>query len=220
MAVEIIRDHVTEEVRNLFVKYGGFRLLKDWLSDAEKDRYLHFIIAVIKLCRILPFDKAAIKQSEIGKIIKRLTKFESKRQELAVLRNELKMIMEDWRDKQQIATQLEREQEQEIKLKQEQEQARRQEKKQLKQNELQQKLEQSAHREPENQLNGGFNESKDDNESKIAIEAEDDKVPPKIEQKRVLSSGSQSKPILPVPVAPIVQPKVPQKSTPLLTALL
>lgn len=216
MAVEIIRHHTTEELYNLFVSYGGYRILKDWLVDAEKDRYLHFMIAVIKLCRILPFDKAAIKQSEIGKIIKKLTKFESKRQEqLEILRHELDMIMKEWRDKQQIASQLEKEQQQEFKLKEEQDTARKQEKEEIKVHEQLQQQKQSIKIEKK-LTHTAVNESKEDDNRMDVVEEE---VKPKVEPKRVLSSGSHSRPT-PVLSTPIVPTKVPTKSTPLLTALL
>lgn len=242
MAIEIIRHHIPEALHTMFVSYGGFRLLKDWLEDAEKDRHLHFLIAVIKLCRILPFDKLAIKQSEIGKMIRKLTRFESRRKEqLEVLKQEVDLIMKEWRDKQQLASQLEREQNEELKLKEEQANARKQEIEAKEESTTQQKQSQSQQPKVESQpqnissslshnkktttttaasiINSGSNASivNESKESEMAVE----EVKPKVEAKKVLSSGSHSKPIVVPSVAPlVVPPKVPAKSTPLLTALL
>jgi hypothetical protein len=58
--------------------FGGFRLLRRWLKEAEELDSLYELAAIIRLTSRLPFDSNAIKVSEIGKLIKRLQKYQPK----------------------------------------------------------------------------------------------------------------------------------------------
>jgi hypothetical protein len=119
LALELVRHHIREELLQLFVAIGGFGILREWLSDAIDSREISLIIAIVKLCRFLPFDYDAIRSSEIAGLIHSLRKYESKNTtRLTKLHSEVQSIKEEWRDKHQLASALNKSEQQEQELQQ------------------------------------------------------------------------------------------------------
>ena len=78
MALEVLTNYLAPAQAKEFVMFGGFRLLRRWLREAEEEDSLFEMLAIIKLAAKLPFDSNSIKVSEIGKLIKRLQKYQPK----------------------------------------------------------------------------------------------------------------------------------------------
>ena len=73
LLVEVLSQHTSESCEKLFVLHGGLRLLKIWIKIAEEENNLHELIQLVRLCRKLPFDEKAVKETGgIGKSIKKL----------------------------------------------------------------------------------------------------------------------------------------------------
>ena len=74
LCLHIAGQCMTEECGKLFVSMGGLRLLKRWVSLAEDEGAIDELRGIVSLCKRLPFDKVAAKESGIGIIIKQLKK--------------------------------------------------------------------------------------------------------------------------------------------------
>lgn len=97
-----------------FVKYSGYRLLRRWLKAAEEEGRLEEIRLIVSVCRTLPFEANAVRDSEIGKAIKKLLKYRppastsnnyhngngnaSVDSQLGMLIDEVKKLMKYWTD--------------------------------------------------------------------------------------------------------------------------
>lgn len=64
----------SKNCQEIFVLSGGFHLLKQWLKLADEQENISEIILLIELCKLLPFDVVCVKTSEIGKVIKKISK--------------------------------------------------------------------------------------------------------------------------------------------------
>jgi hypothetical protein len=61
----------------VFLENGGLRLLKSWLRNAEEESCVAELRQIVFTCKKLPFDENVVRDSEIGKHIKRLLKLKS-----------------------------------------------------------------------------------------------------------------------------------------------
>lgn len=52
--------------------------MKKWLKESEENDSLYEMMAIIKLCNKLPFDSNSVRISEIGKLIKKLQKYQQR----------------------------------------------------------------------------------------------------------------------------------------------
>jgi len=59
------------------------------------------LVKLLKLCRKLPFDETAIREANIGKVIRKLKKFKSTKGNVGELNTQIENIMTKWRAKQQ-----------------------------------------------------------------------------------------------------------------------
>lgn len=59
------------------------------------------LVKLLKLCRKLPFDEAAIREANIGKVIRKLKKFKSSKAGVGEMNTQIENIMTKWRAKQQ-----------------------------------------------------------------------------------------------------------------------
>jgi hypothetical protein len=102
MCLHVLLSSLTEECEKGFIRYGGFRILKKWLQIAEEEDSVLELTAIVKVCKKLPFDEAAIRESAIPKSIKRLLKYKSPSGlDVANLYAQVESIMAKWRAKQQ-----------------------------------------------------------------------------------------------------------------------
>lgn len=76
--LEILRTHITPALSQEFISLGGLRLLKKWLKAAEDMDHAEELRLIVTVLRTLPFDSQAIKTSEIGKTVKKLSKYVSR----------------------------------------------------------------------------------------------------------------------------------------------
>lgn len=85
------------------MKFGGYRIIKRWFQLAENEDSVGELVKLLKLCRKLPFDEAAIREANIGKVIRKLKKFKSSKGTAGVgeLNTQIENIMTKWRAKQQ-----------------------------------------------------------------------------------------------------------------------
>jgi hypothetical protein len=86
-----------------FVASGGMRLLKRWLKVAEEENCVDELTMIIAALMKLPFNEKVVKDTEIGKVIKRLLKYKgstdggpSQASAVAKLHKEVKSVMEHW----------------------------------------------------------------------------------------------------------------------------
>ncbi len=82
-----------------FLDLGGYRLLKRWIKIAEDEDSLDELKIILAICKKLPFDGFVVKETEIGKSIKKLLKFRSSNasdKQVASLYSDVKAIMDSW----------------------------------------------------------------------------------------------------------------------------
>jgi len=97
LLVEILTSQTSESCEKQFVSHGGLRLLKLWIKIAEEENNLHELIALVKLCRKLPFDEKAIKETGgLGKSIRKLLKFKHSSPDLNTLFDEIRGLVGQW----------------------------------------------------------------------------------------------------------------------------
>jgi hypothetical protein len=72
-----VAEALTEDCAKVFVENGGLRLLKRWLRDAEEEICVAELMHIVFTCKKLALDEFVVRDSEIGKLIKRLLKFKS-----------------------------------------------------------------------------------------------------------------------------------------------
>lgn len=76
--------------------------MKRWLKAAEEGDFVTEMTALVKLCNKLPFDEGAIREIGIGKVIRKLLKFQSPSGgDVTGLRAQVEALMANWRAKQQ-----------------------------------------------------------------------------------------------------------------------
>ena len=104
ICIHIIATKLNEQCEKDFTKNGGLRIIKRWLKTAEECDNITEIIALVKLCKKLPFDEVAIREVGIGKVIRKLLKFQSPSGgDTSILSSQVESLMSLWRSKQQEA---------------------------------------------------------------------------------------------------------------------
>jgi hypothetical protein len=94
--VTVLSEFTNEKCLNIFCELGGLRVLKNWLKIAIEDGHIEHLTRIVKLCNILPFNRNAVKQSEIGKTIKRILKYKGDSQNIVTLHNEVNKLINKW----------------------------------------------------------------------------------------------------------------------------
>lgn len=74
--LELIKSSLSSDQKLDFVQLGGYRVLRRWMKLAEEDENVDELQYMLSVCEKLPFDEKAVRQAEIGKAIKKLTKFQ------------------------------------------------------------------------------------------------------------------------------------------------
>ena len=95
----------SEESAREFVNLGGLRLLNRWLQNAAEEEHVDEMSLIIKTCKRLPFSSKHVKDSEIGKTIKRLAKYSSEEAPLSKidsLKGDVESVMQLWIQKVQL----------------------------------------------------------------------------------------------------------------------
>ena len=70
--------------------------MKNWLRIAIENGHVEHLTRIVKLCNILPFNRTAVKQSEIGKTIKKILKYKSDSDNVLTLHNEVNKLIIKW----------------------------------------------------------------------------------------------------------------------------
>ena len=92
----ILSNCMTSKCGQSFITFGGLRLLKRWIKVAEEEDCVDELRIIITLCKSLPFDAQAVKDTEIGKSIRRLLKFRSNSTNIETLYTEVRNLMQHW----------------------------------------------------------------------------------------------------------------------------
>jgi hypothetical protein len=92
----ILSNCMTPKCGQSFITFGGLRLLKRWIKVAEEEDCVDELRIIITLCKSLPFDAQAVKDTEIGKSIRRLLKFRSNSTNIEMLYTEVRNLMQHW----------------------------------------------------------------------------------------------------------------------------
>lgn len=92
----ILSNCMTSKCGQSFITFGGLRLLKRWIKVAEEEDCVDELRIIITLCKSLPFDAQAVKDTEIGKSIRRLLKFRSNSTNIEMLYTEVRNLMQHW----------------------------------------------------------------------------------------------------------------------------
>jgi hypothetical protein len=105
LCVYVATHKLVVETRKDFMRFGGLRIVKRWLRSAEESDNVHEMIALVDLCHKLPFDEVAIRDVGIGKVIKKLLKFQSSSGgDVAALQSQVEKLIALWRAKQKEAS--------------------------------------------------------------------------------------------------------------------
>lgn len=111
--MEILQNLLEPSQQKEFIAFGGYRLLKRWIKNAEDEDFVDELRLLVKLCLNLPFDSNAAKHSEIGKSIKKLQKHQSKSgHDVAGLYSDVQHLMDHWKEMVHQAAVLRQEQQQ------------------------------------------------------------------------------------------------------------
>jgi hypothetical protein len=88
----ILSNCMTPKCGQSFITFGGLR----WIKVAEEEDCVDELRIIITLCKSLPFDAQAVKDTEIGKSIRRLLKFRSNSTNIEMLYTEVRNLMQHW----------------------------------------------------------------------------------------------------------------------------
>lgn len=101
MCIYLLLEKLSDDCANDFSKFGGLRIVKRWLRIAEENDRVPEMTVLVKLCNKLPFNELAVKEVGIGKIIRKLLKFQSPSgSDVTNLHAEIEKLMANWRAKQ------------------------------------------------------------------------------------------------------------------------
>ena len=96
LCLYILSNCMTSKCGQSFITFGGLRLLKRWIKVAEEEDCVDELRIIVTLCKLLPFDGQALKDTEIGKSIKRLLKFKSTATSIESLYSDVRNLMQHW----------------------------------------------------------------------------------------------------------------------------
>ena len=96
LCLRILTKCMTPECGQSFITFGGLRLLKRWIKVAEDEDCVDELRVIVNLCKVLPFDGQALKDTEIGKSIRRLLKFRSISTNLDLLFTDVRNLIQHW----------------------------------------------------------------------------------------------------------------------------
>ena len=96
LCLRILSNCMTPKCGQSFITFGGLRLLKRWIKVAEDEDCVDELRVIVNLCKVLPFDGQALKDTEIGKSIRRLLKFRSSSPNLDHLFADVRNLMQHW----------------------------------------------------------------------------------------------------------------------------
>jgi hypothetical protein len=110
----LLSKRLSPNCATAFVKHSGYKLLRRWLKIAEEEGRLEELRLIVSVCKSLPFEATAVRDSEIGKAIKKLLKYRppasasynyhsangnaSVDAQLGLLTEEVKKLMKIWTD--------------------------------------------------------------------------------------------------------------------------
>ena len=89
---------------SFFCEYEGLKILRQWIKFCLEEDSVALLRLIISLCKKVPFNISYISKSEIGKVIKKALKHESKVNDIHVLKTEINEIMEIWRGKMSLVS--------------------------------------------------------------------------------------------------------------------
>lgn len=96
LCLHILSNCMESKCGQSFITFGGLRLLKRWIKVAEEEDCVSELRIIVNLCKVLPFDGQAVKDTEIGKSIKKLLKFRSHSTLIDSLYADVKNLMQHW----------------------------------------------------------------------------------------------------------------------------
>ena len=86
-----------------FSELGGLRVLKNWIEECIKENDdVELLRSIIAVCSKIPWNKDTyeyVKQSEIGKWLKKASKYNSPEKDCVSLHAESKAVMDLWKEK-------------------------------------------------------------------------------------------------------------------------
>jgi hypothetical protein len=98
LCLHIAGNSLAASCQKQFVMEGGLRILKRWVELAKDEGNVEELKTIVVLCRRLPFDKVAAKETQIGKEIKKLQKkFDKKsNKDHLALHTEVDNLIKTW----------------------------------------------------------------------------------------------------------------------------
>ena len=96
LCLYLIGHNLSTSCSRQFVVDGGFKILKRWVKQAEDEDNVEELRTIVILCKQLPFDKMAAKETQIGKDIKKLLKYKSPTHDVETLHAEIKDLITTW----------------------------------------------------------------------------------------------------------------------------
>ena len=97
--IHVLQTSVTESALSSFCELGGLRVLRLWIDQSIECDEIEILRSIISLLSKIPFDMTYVKQSEIGKAIKKASKLTSNERDVSNLQEETKSLMTLWKEK-------------------------------------------------------------------------------------------------------------------------
>ncbi|XP_019852044.1 PREDICTED: serine/threonine-protein phosphatase 1 regulatory subunit 10-like [Amphimedon queenslandica] len=77
LILNVLQATKAQSTLSKFMEGGGWSLLNVWLSDGKKSQNVAFLLEILQVLQKLPVSIVALKQGNLGKLVKQLSKHES-----------------------------------------------------------------------------------------------------------------------------------------------
>jgi hypothetical protein len=97
LLMTVLESQATENCQRRFLQAGGLKVLQQWLHSAREGDNVDLMTFILRVTKQLPFNKDSVKESGIGKTIKKLTKYTNDTRDVSSLVELANDIVQSWK---------------------------------------------------------------------------------------------------------------------------